>query len=106
MRNRQSFDERFESDSILQVLLIVIHCSSILQGLLIFIVILFFLTDIGVGLYYLFQKEYVYAGISLFLALVPTFFVQLFSARWHQMDKVFNKSYWAFHSMGLGMIHR
>ena len=62
--------------------------------------------DVILAVTYLSDGYYWYGLITVLLAFVPTFLVQIFSVRWHQIDEVMNKAYWIIHSLLLGVLHR
>lgn len=55
---------------------------------------------------YAYDGYYWYCFVTVFLVLVPTVAVQIFSVRWHQMDNMMTKPIWAMHSVMLGVLHR
>ena len=76
----------------------------------------FFILDVIVAITYLYdgmypseaddEDGYWYCFTTVCLVLLPTIAVQIFSIRWHQMDEMMSKSYWAIHSALLGVAHR
>ncbi len=55
---------------------------------------------------YIYDGYYWYAVVTVFLVLVPTLLVQIFSVRWHQMDNMMTRPIWVIHSCLLGVLHR
>ncbi len=55
---------------------------------------------------YTFDGYYSYAFITVCLVLGPTIVVQVFSARWHIMDELFDKATMIIHTVLLGVLHR